>query len=82
VSKKCYNFFCTFALVLTSSKELRDHLGTECVADVVRRGRLGWFGHIEWRGEHECMKACQRIHLRCGGRQGSRGRVSSRGRMT
>jgi hypothetical protein len=47
-----------------SSEELRDHLSIECVSDVVRRGRLRWFGHAEWRGEDDCTKACQRIMVK------------------
>ena len=29
------------------SVELLDRLGVECVSDVVQRGRLRWFGHVE-----------------------------------
>jgi hypothetical protein len=28
------------------SVELKERLGIECVAEVVRRGWLGWFGHV------------------------------------
>jgi hypothetical protein len=31
------------------SVELRERLGIECVAEVARRGRVGWFGHVEER---------------------------------
>ena len=29
------------------SEELRKRLGIEDIADVVRKSRLGWFGHLE-----------------------------------
>jgi len=29
-----------------SSKELNERMGVVCVADVVRQGRLRWFGHL------------------------------------
>ena len=29
------------------SEELRKHLEIEDVVDVVRKSRLGWFGHLE-----------------------------------
>src|SRR5207245_6771342 len=31
------------------SEYLRSRLGIECVVEVVRRGRLRWFGHVEQR---------------------------------
>ena len=33
------------------NQELLDRLGIECVDDVVRRGRLRWFGHVQRKAE-------------------------------
>lgn len=29
-----------------SSEELRQRMDVECVMDVIRRGRLRWYGHV------------------------------------
>ena len=34
------------------SEELRRRLGIECISDVMRRGRLSWFGHLERMNEN------------------------------
>ena len=34
-----------------SSEALRGRLGIDCVSDLVRRGRLRWFGHFERKGK-------------------------------
>jgi len=36
-----------------SSKELIEGMGVVCVADVVRQGRLRWFGHLDSKGNDE-----------------------------
>ena len=41
-----------------SSKVLRGRLGIESVLDVVRRGRLRWFEHVERKEETEWVSAC------------------------
>ena len=53
--------------------ELRRH-GIEGVVEVMRRGRLRWFGHVE-RKEDDWVSACRNLEV-----AGSRGR--SRPRMT
>jgi hypothetical protein len=58
-----------------SSEELYQRLDLECVADVVRRGRLRWFGHLERKGEDEWVSACRSFEV-----VGIRGR--GRGRKT
>ena len=54
-----------------SSDELRHRLGIESVADVIRRGRLRWFGHVERKDDSDWVKACQTLVVggnRCKGR--------------
>ena len=41
------------------SVELYGRLGVEEVADVVRRGRLRWFGHLERKGRDDWVSACR-----------------------
>ena len=36
-------------------------LGINCVADVVRRGRLRWFGHLERKSVDDWVSACRRL---------------------
>jgi hypothetical protein len=45
------------------------------VTEVVRRGRLRWFGHVERKDDNDWVKACQRVEA-----AGKRGR--GRGRKT
>jgi hypothetical protein len=45
------------------------------VTEVVRRGRLRWFGHVERKDGNDWVKACQRVKA-----AGKRGR--GRGRKT
>ena len=35
------------------SEELQRQLGSECVVDVMRRGRLRWYGYVERVGRHK-----------------------------
>ena len=44
-----------------SSEELNKRLGVERVADVVRRGRLRWFGHLERKDSHDWISSCRNI---------------------
>ena len=38
-----------------SSVELNGHLCMDGVADIVRHGRLRWFGHLERKGRHDLV---------------------------
>src|SRR5260221_708833 len=42
-----------------TNEELLGRLGIECVFDVVRRGRLRWFGHIERKNKDDWVAACR-----------------------
>src|SRR5207245_289821 len=42
---------------------LRSHLGIECVVEVVRRGRLPWFGHVERMVGEEWVSACRNVKM-------------------
>jgi hypothetical protein len=56
-----------------SSEELNGRLGLESIDEVVRRGRLGWFGHLERKGRDDWVSACRNIDVG-GTRQRGRGR--------
>ena len=43
------------------SEELRHRLGIESVSDVMRRGRLRWFGHVERKNRNDWVAACRDI---------------------
>ena len=46
-------------------------LGVENVAEVVRRGRLRWFGHVECKSGDDWVSACRNVvvaGVRCAGR--------------
>jgi len=58
-----------------ASDELRSKLGLESISNVIRRGRLRWFGHVERKDDSDWVKACQQIEI-----NGDRGR--GRGRKT
>ena len=49
--------------------ELRRRLGIEGVAEVMRRGRLRWFGHVERKEVDDWVSACRNLEM-----TGSRGR--------
>ena len=55
--------------------ELRSRLGIEGVAEVMRRGRLRWFGHVERKEADDWVNASRNLRV-----SGSRGR--GRPRMT
>ena len=44
-----------------ASAELLSRLDIESVSDVVRRGRLIWFGHVERKEPHDWVSACRQI---------------------
>ena len=50
-------------------------LGIEGVVEVMRRGRLRWFEHVEWKKVDDWVRACRNFEV-----AGSRGRA--RPRMT
>ena len=58
-----------------SSEELHRRIGIENVADVIRRGRLRWFGHVERKEDNDWVKACQTLEI-----DGNRGK--GRGKKT
>src|ERR1700690_2422071 len=43
--------------------ELRKRLDIEDVADVVRRGRLGWFDHLEGKDLGDWVSACRNMNV-------------------
>ena len=42
-----------------SSRELNERMGVVDVADVVRRERLRWFGHLERKDKNDWVSACR-----------------------
>ena len=40
------------------SEELRQRLDVECVMDVIRRGRLRWYGHVMRKQDEDWVKKC------------------------
>lgn len=57
----------------TSSEDLNRRLSVDSVTDVVRRGRLRWFGHLERKDSNDWTSACRNINV-----VGARGRGRSR----
>ena len=54
------------------SVDLYSLLGVQSVADVVRRGRLRWFGYLEHRSLDDWVSACRKVEVagaRCEGRK-------------
>ena len=45
------------------SEELRKRLDIEDVADVVRKSRLGWFGHLERKDAGDWVSACRNTDI-------------------
>ena len=43
------------------SEDLFNLLGIKCVADVVKRGKLRWFGHLERKSVDDWVSACRRL---------------------
>src|SRR5450432_1712266 len=46
-----------------SSERLRSRLGIKSVTDVVRRGRLRWFGHVERKEDDAWVSACRELQV-------------------
>ena len=58
-----------------ASVELIARLGIECVTDVLRRGRLRWFGHLERKEDGDWVSSCRKYEV-----EGARGK--GRGKKT
>ena len=59
------------------SVDLYSLLGVESVAEVVRCGRLRWFGHVEHKGGDDWVLACRNVVV-AGTRGAGRGRKTWR----
>ena len=42
-----------------SSEKLNARLGIEAISEVVRRGRLRWYGHLERKSTDDWVSACR-----------------------
>ena len=63
------------------SENLYSFLGVDRVADVLRHGRLRWFGHLERKGVDDWVSACRNVVVavvRCVGRGRKNGGVCER----
>ena len=58
-----------------SSEEIRNRLGILSVSDLVRQGRLRWFGHVERKDADDWVSACRNMAV-----SGERGRGRKHGR--
>ena len=54
-------WMCGVSLDRRHSGDLYSLLGVQIVADVVRRGRLRWFGHLEREGLDDWELACRNV---------------------
>jgi hypothetical protein len=52
-----------------TSEEIRNRLGIVSVSDLVRQGRLRWFGHVEHKDVDDWVSACRNMAV-----SGERGR--------
>ena len=74
VRLECVPKFCYLGDTLKDRKrsvDLYSLLGVESVAEVVRRGRLTWFGHVERKSGDDRVSACRNVivaGVRCAGR--------------
>ena len=55
-----------------STVELRRRLGIEDMVEVMRRGRLRWFGHVERKEVDDWVSACRNLEV-AGSRGGGAG---------
>ena len=46
-----------------TSEELRNRLSIEAVTEIVRRGRLRWFGHVERKADDDWVKKCTKLEV-------------------
>ena len=57
---------------------LHNLLGVQSVDEVVRRGRLSWFGHLERKSVDDWVLVCRKVEMagaRCKGRKNNLERV-------
>ena len=60
--------------------ELRRRLGVEGVVEVMKRGRLRWFGHVERKEVDDWVSACRKFEM-AGNRGRGRPRMTWRARL-
>ena len=48
-----------------SSEELRQRLELEGIMDVIRRGRLRWYGHVMRKQDEDWVKKCISMEVDC-----------------
>ena len=60
--------------------ELRRRLGIEGVVEVMRRGRLRWFGHVERKEVDDGVSACRNLEV-VGNRGSGKPRMTWRARL-
>ena len=53
-----------------ASQDLRKMLGLESMSTVLRRKRLGWFGHVQRKAVEECVKTCMDLKIKGNARRG------------
>ena len=46
-----------------SSDELKERLGIEGIDEIVERGRLRWFGHVERKPRENWVSACRKFEV-------------------
>ena len=46
-----------------TSEELRNRLSIEAGTEIVRRGRLRWFGHVERKVDDDWVKKCTKVEV-------------------
>ena len=46
-----------------TSEELRNRMSIEAVTEIVRRGRLRWFGHVERKVDDDWVKKCTKVEV-------------------
>ena len=51
------------------SEDLCNLLGINCVANVVRRGRLKWFGHLKPKSVDDWVSACRGLVVEGSGQE-------------
>ena len=57
------------------SVDLYSLLGVQSVVDVVRHGRLRWFGHLERRSVDDWVLACRKVEVAGRAVRGGKGRL-------
>ena len=62
---KMVRWMCGASLIdRVSSSKLRSAVGMEAIGDVIRRRRLGWYGHVQWKGAADWVKGCTMMVVR------------------